>query len=72
MKKAFLFMLAVLCFSAVQAVSVKWTGSNLTDTTISGKFGYGANTEYSVVATFTAPSEQGLLFIIGQDNRTRK
>lgn len=68
MKKAFLFMLAVLCFSAVQAVSVKWTGSNLTDTTISGKFGYGANTKYSVVATFTAPSEQGLLFIIGQES----
>lgn len=68
MKKAFLFMLVALCVSAVQAVTFKWSGTDLTDTTISGKFGYGANTTYSVVATFTAPSEQGLLFIIGQES----
>lgn len=67
MKKAFLFMLATLCISAAQAVTVKWSGTDLTNTTETGKFGYGANTTYSVVATFTAPSEQGLLFIIGQE-----
>lgn len=68
MKKAILFMLATLCISAVQAVTVKWSDTNLTDTTISGEFGYGANTQYSVVATFTAPIEKGLLFAIGQAN----
>lgn len=66
MKKAFLFMLAVLCVSAVQAVTVKWNGTNLTNTTETGHFAYYANSQYSVVATFTAPAERGVLFAIGQ------
>jgi hypothetical protein len=66
MKKAFLFMLATLCISAAQAVTVKWSGTDLTNTKITDKFGYGASSQYSVVATFTAPTEKGNLFIVGQ------
>lgn len=68
MKKAILFMLAMLCISAAQAVTVKWSGTDLTNQAIKepAPFGYGANSQYSVVATFTAPTEKGNLFIVGQ------
>lgn len=68
MKKTLFFALALACSACLQAVTAPWSGSDLTNETVSGEFGYGANTKYSVVATFTSPAEQGLLFTIGQES----
>ena len=63
MKKAFLFMLAVLCTCAVQAVTVKWSGTTGIPV---GTFSYAASSRHSLVATFTA-SGTGVLFLAGQE-----
>ena len=68
MKKTLFFALALTCSACLQAVTVKWSGADLTNEKISGKFAYYASTPYSVVATFTSPAEQGLLFAIGQES----
>lgn len=73
MKKTFLFALAVLCLSAVQAVTLAWSGEDLTNTSNittespyhDGSFVYGANSQFSVLASFTT-SASGVLFAFGQ------
>lgn len=71
MKKTFLFALALFCTAALQALTVKWSGTDLTNMNTSltagnYEFTYAADTEHSVVATFTTPSGNGLLFALGQ------
>lgn len=73
MKKMFLFVLSVLCLSAVQAVTLAWSGEDLTNTSNittespynDRSFGYGANSQFSVLASFTT-SASGVLFALGQ------
>lgn len=73
MKKMFLFVLSVLCLSAVQAVTLTWSGEDLTNTSNittespyhDGSFVYGANSQFSVLASFTT-SASGVLFAFGQ------
>lgn len=73
MKKTFLFVLSVLCLSAVQAVTLAWSGEDLTNTSNittespyhDGSFVYGANSQFSVLASFTT-SASGVLFAFGQ------
>ena len=71
MKKTFLLAFTLFCSAALQAVTFKWSGTDLTNmntslTTGNYEFAYGASTRHSVVATFTTPSGNGLLFALGQ------
>lgn len=67
MKKAFLLTLALFCTAALQAVTVKWTETDLTTGTTSLTPSYGAGASYSVVASFTTPVTTGTLFAFGQN-----
>ena len=66
MKKMLLMLSFLGCAAVLRAVTLTWSGAELSDTDGKLTKGYGANAPHSVVATFAAPTQKGLLFVIGQ------
>ncbi len=66
MKKMLLMLSFWGCAAVLRAVTLTWSGAELSDTDGDLTKGYGANAPHSVVATFAAPTQKGLLFAIGQ------
>lgn len=68
MKKWLLTALVMGCLSVAHAVTFKWSGEELTNSTCTAEayFKYPANSTHSVVASFTTPTSTGVMFAIGQ------